>query len=135
MRIGSLSTDKSHIQFLYQIAGWQQDKDIFRWFFQAMTSGLFKIRQVTCRDTWLIETQGKAAGNFPKESLNSQDAFVKKCIEMEGSDYYFTGQCEKKDVVMGINLHEKYVYLTRRTADTGLHEIIEEKLKLAEPVE
>ena len=135
MRIGSLSTDKSHIQFLYQISGWQQDKDIFQWLYQAMNCGLFKVRQVACRDTWLIETQGKQAGMFPKDSLKSQDAFVKKCILMEGNDYYFTGQCEKKDVVLGINLREKYIYLTRRTSDTGLHEVIEEKLKLAEPLE
>jgi len=135
MRIGSLSTDKSHIQFLYQISGWHQDKDVFQWFYDAVKSGLFKIRQVSCRDTWLVESHGRQAGNFPKESLRNKDTFVKKCIEMEGSDYYFIGQYEKKDVELGINLNDKYVYLTRRTADTGLHEIIEEKLKLAEPLE
>jgi hypothetical protein len=54
---------------------------------------------------------------------------------MEGNDYYFMGQYDKKDIVIGINLNEKYIYLTRRTADTGLHEVIEEKLKLAEPLE
>ncbi len=131
MRIGSLSTDKSHIQFLYQIAEWQQDKDIFQWFFDAINSGIFKVRQVSCRDTWLIESLGRQAGNFPKDALKSKEAFVKKCIEMEGNDYYLMGQYEKKDIVLGINLEEKYIYLTRRTADTGLHESIEEKLKLA----
>ncbi|MBQ1915720.1 MAG: hypothetical protein II178_10965 [Selenomonadaceae bacterium] len=135
MRIGSLSTDKDHIQFLYQISSWQKDKDIFQWLFQTINSGLFKIRQVACRDTWFIEVKDKQAGTFPKESLKSQEAFIKRCIAMEGNDYYFMGQYDKKDIVIGINLNEKYIYLTRRTADTGLHEVIEEKLKLAEPLE
>ena len=135
MRIGSLSTDKSHIQFLYQISGWQQDKDIFQWFYDAMNSGIFKVKQVNCKDTWLIESLGRQAGAFPKDSLKSKDAFVKKCMDMEGSDYCLVGQFEKKDIVLGINLAEKYIYLTRRTADTGLHEAIEEKLRLADPVE
>ena len=135
MRIGSLSTDRSHIQFLYQISGWNQDKDIFQWFYGALNNSIFKVKQVYCSDTWLIETSGKQAGVFPKDSLKSKDAFVKKCMDMEGSNYYFIGQCEKRDIVLGINLEEKYIYLTRKTADTGLHELVEETLRLDEPVE
>jgi len=130
MRVGSLSTDRDHIQFLYQIPALKKDKDAFIWFFKAITSGLFDVRQVACKDSWVTEKGGKFAGMFSKEELKQQDVFVEKCMDLEGYEYYMTGQCNKRDVTLGINLQDGYVYLIRKTKDTGFHEELEEKLGL-----
>lgn len=134
MRIGSLSTDKDHIQFLYQISALKKDKDAFTWFFKAINSGMFNVRQVSCKDSWLIEKGGKQAGIFSKEDLKVQENFVEKCMDLEGHEYCMVGQCNKRDVTLGINLADGCVYLIRKTKDTGFHEELEEKLGLNEEV-
>ena len=130
MRMGSLSTDKDHIQFLYQIPALKRDKDAFVWFYRAITSGMFNVRQVGCKDSWVIEKGGKQAGIFSKEDLKVENDFVEKCMDLEGHDYYMSGQCDKREVTLGINLEDSCVYLVRKTKDTGFHEDLEEKLGL-----
>lgn len=130
MRMGSLSTDKDHIQFLYQIPALKRDKDAFVWFYRAITSGMFNVRQVGCKDSWVIEKGGKQAGIFSKEDLKLENDFVEKCMDLEGHDYYMSGQCDKREVTLGINLEDSCVYLVRKTKDTGFHEDLEEKLGL-----